>query len=344
MRIEDLELVKYSWYSLSLAVFLAWLCRGGWRFRKLDSILFRAEEDEPEPDRKSGYARALRRGEGPSEYAKAESDSLAILPDSIRKPRPGFELFDILLVLLGYFISGLILSYVLEFDKSAAENRPILYFGGLIGKQTFVSLLIITLVWRRYPGGLTAFGLRSRKAIRTLVRATGFFIAATGITLLLLEMTQIICLYFKFQEFQRHTILELLSRDPPIVNKLLMIATAAMGAPLQEELLFRGILQTYFVGVFLRMLRGSAQISIDAKPLHRYSISARWLGIMAAAGLFALMHLPNWQHIPALFVLGLYLGYFYERYGNLLIPIFVHCMFNILPLASMMWRAGPQHP
>jgi membrane protease YdiL (CAAX protease family) len=55
----------------------------------------------------------------------------------------------------------------------------------------------------------------------------------------------------------------------------------------------------------------------------------------------ALSHLLNWQHVPALFVLGMYLGYFYERYGNLLIPIFVHCMFNILPLAYMMWQVGP---
>ncbi len=331
MQIENLELVKYSWYSISLAIFLAWLCRGGWRFKKLDSILFRAEEDEPEPDRK-----------GPSENAQAESESLAILPDSMRKPRPGFELFDFLLILLGYFIAGLILSYVLEFDKNAAENRPIIYFGGLIGKQAFISLLIIILVWRRYPGGLTAFGLRSRMAIRTLVRATGFFIAATWITLLLLEMNQIICLCFKIQEMQRHTILDLLSQNPPVVNKLLMIAAAALGAPLQEELLFRGILQTFFVSVFLRMLRGPEYISIDSDMLQHASISARWMGIMAAAGLFALMHLPNWQHVPALFVLGLYLGYFYERYGNLLIPIFVHCMFNIVPMAYMIWQAGPQ--
>jgi len=330
VQIEALELVKYSWYSISLAIFLAWLCRGGWRFKKLDSILFQAEEDEAEPSRK-----------GFSEDTKAESEPRAILPDSIRKPRPGFELFDVLLVLFGYFISVLILSEVLAFDEDAAVNRPILYYGGLLGKQTFISLLIIILVWRRYTGGLTVFGLRSRKAIRTLIRATGFFIAATGMTFLLLEITQIICLFFKIQEFQRHPILEILSQNPPMVNKLLMIAPAVIGAPLQEELLFRGILQTYFVSLFLRILRGPEQIPSDSDMLQRYSVSARWLGIMAAAGLFALMHLPNWQHVPALFVLGLYLGFIYERYGNLLIPIFVHCMFNILPLAYMMWQVGP---
>jgi membrane protease YdiL (CAAX protease family) len=332
VQIKDLELVKYFWYSISLAVFLAWLCRGGWRFKKLDSILFRAEEDEPELDRKSQ-----------SKCAKAESESLAIPPDSMRKPRPGFELFDVLLVLLGYFIAGLILSYLLASKKDAVKDSPILYFSGLIGKQTFVSLLIIILVWRRYPGGLPAFGLRSRKAIRTLVRAAGFFIAATGITLLLLEMTQYVCMFFK-QEIQRHTILDLLSKNPSIVNKRLMIATAVIGAPLQEELLFRGILQGYFVSLFLRMLRGPKHLPMDSDTLQRFSVSARWLGIMAAAGLFALMHLPNWQHVPALFVLGLYLGYFYERYGNLLIPIFVHCMFNILPIAYKMWQVGPQNP
>lgn len=257
--------------------------------------------------------------------------------DFVRGPRPGFALFDVLLILLGYFISSLTVSSLFAFDTNTVTTRPVLYFGALLGKQFFISFLILVLVWRRYAGGLTVFGFRFRNSVQTVVRGTGCFIATTGLTLFVLEITQILCLYFHYPDVQQHTILTLLSQNPPGLNKLLMVATAAIGAPLQEELLFRGILQTYFVSVFLRMLREVKASPSDLDTEDHISVSARWLGIVVVSALFALMHLPNWQHVPALFVLGMYLGYSYERYGNLLIPFFVHCMFNVLPLAIMMW-------
>lgn len=323
MQSESLEFLHYAWYSVSLTVLLVWFCRGGWRFRKLDPLLFQAEEEEPEPYRTRHC-----------EFAPSEPH--AIVPDSVRAPWSGFELFDVLLVLLVYFLSSLILSSFLGFDTNAVKNHTLLYFSGLIGKQVFVSLVILLLVWRRWAGGLTGFGLRSGKAIRTMVRAIGFFIAATGCTLLVLEITRILCLYFRYPATQQHLILTLLSQNPPILDQIMMAITAAVGAPLLEELLFRGILQTYFVSVFLRILRRSRPIPNDPEPTPGVWVGARWLGITAAAALFGLMHLPNWQHVPALFVLGIYLGYCYERYDNLLIPIFMHCMFNLLPLAYTM--------
>jgi len=333
MNVEYLDLVKYLWYSTSLAVFLVWLCRGGWRFKTLESILFRLERDERKPESKAQF-----------EKAKAEPESLEILPDSPRKPRPGFELFDVFLVIFIYLLLDLLLIQLVGKDPKAVQDHPIRYFGGLFGKQLLISGWIILIVWRRYVGGLAQFGLRSGRAGRTLIRATGFSFAAMGMTLLILEVTVILCFVCNIQQIQRHYILELLSNNPPLRDKLLMSLTAAVGAPLQEELIFRGILQTYIISLIFQVQKWGGNQSQIEGDLSRRLLWSRWLGILMAGGFFALMHLPNWQHVPALFVLSMYLGYFYERYGTLLIPIFVHSMFNILPLAYMMWQVGPRNP
>lgn len=332
-NIEYLDLVKYLWYSTSLAVFLVWLCRGGWKFKTLESILFKPEKDEPKPESKVQ-----------SEKAKAEPEPLEIPPDSPRMPRPGFELFDVFLVIILYLILDMLLIQLVGKDPKAVQDRPIRYFGGLFGKQLLISGCIILIVWRRYVGGLTQFGLRNGGAGRTLMRAAGFSFAAMGMTLLILEVTVIICFACNIQQIQRHYILELLANNPSLRDKLLMSLTAAVGAPLQEELIFRGVLQTYFISLIFQVQKWGETKSIVEGDLPRRLLWSRWLGILIAGGFFALMHLPNWQHVPALFVLGMYLGYFYERYGNLLIPIFVHSMFNILPLAYMMWQVGPRNP
>jgi membrane protease YdiL (CAAX protease family) len=163
-----------------------------------------------------------------------------------------------------------------------------------------------------------------------------------GLTLLILEITIIISTACGVHEIQRHTILELLSQNPPFRDKLMMSLTAAIGAPLQEDFIFRGVLQTFIIGLIFQEFQRRKRSSPDEALSQHHAVWARWLGILAASGIFALMHLPNWQHLPALFVLGMCLGYFYVRYGNLLIPIFVHSMFNILPLAYMMWQVGPR--
>ena len=81
---------------------------------------------------------------------------------------------------------------------------------------------------------------------------------------------------------------------------------AVVAGPLLEEILFRGLLQS----MFRRYLRSP------------------WGGVLISSAIFALFHLGTPQNIPALFVLGVVLGYNYERCGRLWPPILIHMLFN----------------
>jgi len=83
-------------------------------------------------------------------------------------------------------------------------------------------------------------------------------------------------------------------------------------APIIEELVFRGLLQ-------------SATLGLVGK--HR-----RWLGIALTGLLFTAIHLSAaaWFVLPGLFVLTLALGYVYERRHSLLPAIVLHAGFNAI--------------
>ncbi len=93
---------------------------------------------------------------------------------------------------------------------------------------------------------------------------------------------------------------------------LAMIAfSAVVMAPLSEELLFRGMIQS--------MLRQST---------HR-----PWAAIAITSVLFGLIHYQMPQDVPALILFGAALGYNYERTGRLTGSVFLHACFN----GAMLW-------
>ena len=87
---------------------------------------------------------------------------------------------------------------------------------------------------------------------------------------------------------------------------VLPVLVAVVLAPLAEEVFFRGMVQS--------MLR-------------RYT-GRPWPAIVITSLFFAMMHLGTRQAVPSLFVLGVVLGYNYERSGRLYSPILIHALFN----------------
>lgn len=88
--------------------------------------------------------------------------------------------------------------------------------------------------------------------------------------------------------------------------------------PFFEELVFRGILQTW-----LRSQWG------------------RWGAIISSSLLFSLAHyspaqgIANLQILGSLFVLSNFLGFLYERQRSLIAPVLVHSFFNALSVSSI---------
>lgn len=110
-----------------------------------------------------------------------------------------------------------------------------------------------------------------------------------------------------------HSTLEALKDDPKDVWAISMAAAAVIGAPLVEEFVFRGCLQSA-----LRKLFGGA-----------------WIAILASAALFAGMHVEmfkdgRWHAVAALFVFGISLGFAFERTKKFAVPVVMHVVFNLV--------------
>ncbi len=109
-----------------------------------------------------------------------------------------------------------------------------------------------------------------------------------------------------------HALLAQLVESPVDVWLYLAIVLAAVGAPLYEEVLYRGIVQQALVGAGMR----------------------RWPAILTTSVLFSLVHLGTvpLHALPLLFVLSIGFGWAYEKTGRLSASITMHAAFNLTNL------------
>ena len=133
-------------------------------------------------------------------------------------------------------------------------------------------------------------------------------------------------------QIQQHQQLKLISENPQLLSRILIVVTAVLIAPVLEEMLFRGLFQTAirsYIAVFRSAL--VPQNAPDAeRAKDRYGA---WLAIAISSVLFTMTH-ANAGHWPALFVLGVCMGYAYEKSGSLFRPIFIHSIFNAISVIA----------
>ncbi|MFP3938282.1 MAG: CPBP family intramembrane glutamic endopeptidase [Phycisphaerae bacterium] len=98
----------------------------------------------------------------------------------------------------------------------------------------------------------------------------------------------------------------------------LLVFAAVVLAPVSEELLFRGLLQS----------------------AARRHLGNAWLAVLLTSAAFALLHLRIPQTVLPIFILSLVLGYTYERSGRLFSPILIHMLFNGVSTALFLTQAG----
>jgi membrane protease YdiL (CAAX protease family) len=174
-----------------------------------------------------------------------------------------------------------------------------------------------------------------------------------------------------YQHPTEHPLLHVLGEGPSRWVGILIIVGACLIAPVFEELIFRGHLQTLIlraiqaVAIVVHRLfapgdpaprvegaselsGGEAGASSAAPPVlqHQPGATSREkvqrsnvpaiLSILITSLLFAAVH-PAWS-FPIIFLLALALGYAYERTGNLWVPIAMHSMFNTI--STFLFLAG----
>ena len=217
-----------------------------------------------------------------------------------------------------------------------SQNLELALAGALA--ELLTCLLILGLLAWQNPNRLSCFGL----ALRGLSRHLGWgLITALAVwplaTYLLLPVSLWTVKFLSRWVWhlaytpQPHTLLREMTQTTLAINFWLVVGLAVIIAPLTEEILFRGLLQ----GALARLFR------------------SRWFAIAISAAIFSIFHLTVRQTVPAgevslanvetvlpLFLLGLALGYSYEKSGSLYRPMVIHLTFNALSLI-MVW---PQLP
>lgn len=218
------------------------------------------------------------------------------------------------------------------------------FFGGMLGQLTAVALKVVparydlaslspqqkTLLTLMMQGGSVllvvgvlgflpsinrskrrAIGLWPRDLLREICLAIEALVTvvplALGINLL---MAFILLWLGKAIPQTGHTMLEVLSKSPSWEVTAALVISAIVVAPVIEEMVYRGIVQT--------------SISNALCTDHRFQ------AILLTSILFALIHggAVPWPFLPGLLVVGMVLGYVYERSGSLLPCILVHSAFN----------------
>jgi len=180
-----------------------------------------------------------------------------------------------------------------------------------------VTVVVILLLARlTFARGLRGFGLRPRTIPRDFGWACVDLLAVWPVVLGMIVLTVYLGKALLGPQFEipQHMGLELIQEPGALPLRILIIVLAVVIAPLVEEMLFRGLIQT--------TLR-----SYSGRP---------WLAIAVTAAMFASVH-ANGTHWPALFVLALGLGYAYERSGSLFRPIFMHALFNGITILAALF-------
>jgi len=167
--------------------------------------------------------------------------------------------------------------------------------------------VILFLAYIHFAHRLRGFGLNPKTIHRDLIAAVVNLLTIWPLVMLMVVLTVFFGRLIWGQNFnlQQHEELKLIAQYSQWPVRVLIVITAVAVAPVFEEMLFRGLFQSW--------LR-----SLMARP---------WLAISICSGVFAATH-ADAAHWPALLALSMSMGYAYEKSGSLFRPIFIHSLFN----------------
>jgi len=199
----------------------------------------------------------------------------------------------------------------------------------MVGQQLLTfGLPVVFLITRARatPGGVRRLGLVPRNWLAALWRGA---LATAAIVTGVFAFMFVLGLLWQWAHGPTdplaHKLLQKIIEAGPL-PKALMLLGALVIAPVMEELLFRGLIQT------------AAQESLRWQP------GLRWAGVAITAVLFAGIHVgvqpegtPLVLILAPLLLLGLALGWVYEATGNIVAPIMVHIGFNTLNVSWAIW-------
>jgi membrane protease YdiL (CAAX protease family) len=228
-------------------------------------------------------------------------------------------------------------------------GRLLVIVNATVPALAFIVLLAGDGLVRRRVG--QRLGFRAGRLPHGIVAGLGAMALTLPLVLATMSLTTLIYRWVGYQHPEAHDLLRIMSESGALVKNLAILA-AVLVAPLWEELLFRGHVQTLIFEGLVRVRQGPPPYLPDAparpgETLEYYVGPARaeaaetfdatprpleaWLAVLLASALFAGVHQP-WMW-PPIFVLSLCIGLAYERTRNLWVPVVMHATFNGLMTA-----------
>lgn len=228
---------------------------------------------------------------------------------------------------VSYCISSLAIHVYHEYKTTF---NPLLLISAANFTSASLTFLFLFALWKRFPAPLQQSFLRrpTEKGTSLLpdIR-TGFWgwIISYPFVLFIGQLLEtLVYLLFHVKQIPDQVAVQLLKAT--LANPISFIATVftiIILAPLVEETLFRGFLQTW---------------------IRRHLGSKTAIGLTSAC--FSLFHyaaeqgLGNIPIIGSLFLLSLFLGFLYEKQGSLLAPMTLHASFNTFNVLSLYLSGG----
>jgi membrane protease YdiL (CAAX protease family) len=210
------------------------------------------------------------------------------------------------LVLFAGLMLGQQLAGAPTLDEGATDPSASLRVFAVACSVGAAGLLLFLWAWTSQLGdGIRDVGLELRGAALALLLALGLYLAWAPVQLGAIALESGVFGAFGGEPPRQQSVAAF-AVDPSLHRNVALLAGIVLGAPLYEELLFRGILQR-----FLRRLLPEAA------------------AVVVTAALFTLPH--DGGHLPV-FALGLALSWLMARTGNLLAPLLFHVLHNGLVL------------
>ncbi|GMQ97646.1 MAG: CPBP family intramembrane metalloprotease [Acidimicrobiia bacterium] len=226
-------------------------------------------------------------------------------------PNSTWTLWDVLVAFLAGVVGSIVVGSIVV--GSGADPFAPLAFSLIFGGQALASFVVVWVISRRKgTGSLSA-------DVGLVIRGRDWWgvPAGMGLQIAIALITAPLIIWLFPDGPPEQGVAEIAGQSETIVEQLAVFAAVAVGAPLIEEIIFRGML-----------------LAALARRL------SRWPSILLSAVIFAGVHLldPNAiAVIPGLFLLGVALAWAAMRTGNLSLPIALHSGINLLAAISILY-------
>lgn len=210
------------------------------------------------------------------------------------------------LILLGLLVS---LSLAPQAKPPTFEEFNTNSYAGLLFLNSAFLLLVagavvLYLMFVRGMNPAEMFGLRQMPMLHALMRAVIWLVLGGLLLSLLLYPLYEIYQNGVLKDEEPQTMVKMFQEATNPLVRIVIVVAAVIFAPLAEEVIFRG----YLYGVTKRY-------------------TERWFATLFTAVLFACVHVHLGSFLP-LMLLGILFALAYEQTGSLLVPIFMHALFN----------------